>query len=431
MSDKIFVLLFFGVASFSSSGAQDLLKIDSGCQYFAGTLENTYYQFNPSNEFLQIIEDILEKVGIRSKETYVVKESNVSNALATYQNGRRYILYNPVFLETIKSESNNKWAAFSVLAHEIGHHVNNHSFSEVSVSQRKIFELEADIFSGEALRAFNATLDDALIGVNQLPDSVFNTSGYPSRLARSVAITNGWKRRDEQEADSLYQNKIMTMISGIERNMILIKDGVYLLNNQGSVDGVVQVPAFSISKYEVTQHEWTTIMGRNPAYFQGCPNCPVENISWNDAQLFIKRLNQISGRTYRLPTSVEWEYAFLAGGDTTLFNLRALDSVLLSNGYFYEDNVGKPQPVGTLKPNKIGLYDMLGNVAEWCQDWSQSKKSLALGEFVSQQQGGYYKTIRGGSWLDSRAMSETAFKARHLPNIYMPKYGLRLCHSVP
>lgn len=119
---------------------------------------------------------------------------------------------------------------------------------------------------------------------------------------------------------------------------------------------------FYMGKYEVTQKQWQAIMGNNPSYFKG-DNLPVEKVLWDDAQEFIKKLNEISDRyTFRLPTEAEWEYACRAG--TTGDYAGDLDEMA-----WYENNSGKQtHPVGMKKPNGWGLYDMLGNVFEWCQD---------------------------------------------------------------
>src|SRR6185295_12837821 len=119
---------------------------------------------------------------------------------------------------------------------------------------------------------------------------------------------------------------------------------------------------FEIGKYEVTQEQWQAVMGDNPSNFKGA-NLPVEKVSWNDAQDFLLKLNARDGYTYRLPTEAEWEYACRAGsmGDFA----GELDDVA-----WYDKNSGsKTHPVGQKRPNVWGLYDMHGNVSEWCSDW--------------------------------------------------------------
>ena len=129
-----------------------------------------------------------------------------------------------------------------------------------------------------------------------------------------------------------------------------------------------QVPlSFYLGKYEVTQSQWQVVMGNNPSRFQG-DNLPVEQMSWEDVQTFIRKLNAREGEdTYRLPTEAEWEYAARAGS-TTAYSFGHSDSRLGEYAWYYMNSGRKTPPVGQLKPNAWGLYDIHGNVSEWAQD---------------------------------------------------------------
>ena len=119
---------------------------------------------------------------------------------------------------------------------------------------------------------------------------------------------------------------------------------------------------------EVTQGQWKTVMGENPSNFYDCGNdCPVENVSWEDAQIFINVLNQTGTGTYRLPTEAEWEYACRAG-TTTRYYTGDLETDLDRAGWYHTNTGSKPHSVGGKEPNAFGLYDMHGNVLEWCED---------------------------------------------------------------
>ncbi|MDP2681682.1 MAG: SUMF1/EgtB/PvdO family nonheme iron enzyme [Deltaproteobacteria bacterium] len=200
----------------------------------------------------------------------------------------------------------------------------------------------------------------------------------------------------------------------------------------------VCVDALYMGKYEVTQKEWVAIMGSNPSYFRECgDNCPVEKVSWDDAQEYINKLNQKFPSNspfskggqggFRLPTEAEWEYAARSGGKNEKYaGSNDIDSVA-----WYESNSGnKTHPVGQKKPNGLGLYDMSGNVWEWVNDWydsgyyENSPKDNSKGP-----SSGQYRVLRGGSWKVWPQYLRASIRLWYEPSTRYGSYGFRLSVS--
>jgi len=161
---------------------------------------------------------------------------------------------------------------------------------------------------------------------------------------------------------------------------------------------LVNIAAFALGKFEVTQFEWHAVMGSDPSLSKGSAQ-PVENISWNDAQTYIKKLSQKTGKKYRLPSEAEWEYAARAGS-TTRYPWGDSDTQI--DQYAWSNkNATKPNIVGLKKPNQFGLYDMIGNIAEWTEDCWQSSYHNAPADGSAWLSGNCsLRVLRGGSWGD-------------------------------
>lgn len=194
------------------------------------------------------------------------------------------------------------------------------------------------------------------------------------------------------------------IIDNLISNMVYVQGGTFMMGatpEQGSDAEDDEKPvhqvtlsSFSIGKYEMTQREWKAIMGNNPSGHKG-DNFPVENVSWEECQTFINRLNSITGKQFRLPTEAEWEFA--ARGGIYSKGYKYAGSNNIKSVAWYSSNFNpmtgycneKTHSVGVKRPNELGLYDMSGNVAEWCEDW--------YGDYDSQAQE-HYRVIRGGGW---------------------------------
>ena len=186
----------------------------------------------------------------------------------------------------------------------------------------------------------------------------------------------------------------------------------------------VTVSSFYIGKYEVTQAQWKAVMGSNPSRFNG-DNLPVEQVDWDDVQEFIRKLNAQTGKTYRLPTEAEWEFAARGGNSSRGYKYSGSND--LNSVAWYHDNSGeKTHPVGTKQPNELGIYDMAGNVWEWCSDWYDSSYySSAAQTNPKGPTSGSSRVLRGGSWDFSAWDCRVSYRAWY-PDYWTPDYGIRL-----
>ena len=202
-------------------------------------------------------------------------------------------------------------------------------------------------------------------------------------------------------------NKTFT-VNGVTFEMIAVKGGTFTMGCTSEQGGncynsekpthSVTLSDYYIGKFEVTQELWQAVMGSNPSYFKG-NNLPVEKVSWNDVQEFITKLNQKTGANFRLPTEAEWEYAARGGNKSREYKYSGSNNI----GYvaWYTDNSGsKTHQVGTKPPNELGIYDMSGNVCEWCQDWYGNYSSGSQTNPTGPSSGSH-RVLRGGSWRSS------------------------------
>ena len=159
---------------------------------------------------------------------------------------------------------------------------------------------------------------------------------------------------------------------------------------------------FYLGKYEVTQGQWKRVMGGNPSRFQVSDDNPVDTVNWNDVQEFIRMLSQMSGKSYRLPTEAEWEYAARSGGKREKWAGTGSEFELRDYAWFSGNSGNKTHPVGQKRPNGLGLYDMSGNVWEWCGDWGDKDYyQRSPRDNPSGPSSGNFRVLRGGSWYGS------------------------------
>jgi formylglycine-generating enzyme required for sulfatase activity len=191
----------------------------------------------------------------------------------------------------------------------------------------------------------------------------------------------------------------------------------------------VGVSPFAIGKYQVTQAQWKAVMGNNPSKFQG-DALPVERVSWEEAKAFCEKLSEMTGNEYRLPTEAEWEYAARAGS-TGEYCFGDDERLLGDYAWYRENSDKKTHPVGQKTPNAFGLYDMHGNVWEWCSDWygEDYYKELEKGGVAIDPRGpsaGSYRVNRGGGWDDIAVICRSAYRISDAPGFRYDDLGFRL-----
>ena len=185
----------------------------------------------------------------------------------------------------------------------------------------------------------------------------------------------------------------------------------------------VTLSDYYIGRYEVTQKEWQAVMGDNPSKFYG-DNLPVDYVSWNDCQDFINKLNQLTGLKFRLPTEAEWEFAARGGKQSKGYKYSGSDNA--KNIAWYEKNSGsKPHQVGTKEPNELGIYDMSGNVGEWCGDWYGRYSSSAQTNPTGPSSGSS-RVLRGGSWSSGAGSCRVSYRYRGNPSGRDSNNGFRV-----
>jgi sulfatase modifying factor 1 len=222
-------------------------------------------------------------------------------------------------------------------------------------------------------------------------------------------------------------------VTGME--FVFIKGGCFVMGDtfgDGDKDEKpvhqVCVDDFYLGKYEVTQGQWEKVMGNNPSYFKNCGgNCPVEQVSWNDVQEFISRLNQRSGKRYRLPVEAEWEYAARSGGKREKWSGTSSEGELGQYAWYGGNSGSRTHPVGEKRPNGLGLYDMSGNVWEWCADWYG--ENYYQGSPRNNPKGpdnGSYRVLRGGAWLNDPRLVRAAIRTWGAPASRSRYIGFRL-----
>ncbi len=228
-------------------------------------------------------------------------------------------------------------------------------------------------------------------------------------------------------------SKGLCLINTLEMRFIYIIPGEFMMgspeNEPGRFDNetrhrVILTEGFFMQTTPLTQGQWKAVMGNNPSHFENCgDDCPVENVSWDDAQKFIDKLNQRGEGTYRLPTEAEWEYAARAGSDAA-YCFGDNESEISQYAWYDANSESSTHPVGKLEPNNWGLYDMHGNVWEWCHDRYGDHPSGSVTDPMEPDRGSY-RVCRGGSWHGYALYCRSARRIRYSPDYRYYALGFR------
>ena len=268
-----------------------------------------------------------------------------------------------------------------------------------------------------------------LVGVNSgNADKADQAESLSSSSAASNALSSDNK-------SSAFANVLPITVNGITFNMIKVDGGTFTMGATPEQENPhqfeepthqVTLSSYYIGETEVTQELWKAVMGNNPSNFKG-DNLPVENVSWEDSQTFIGKLNDLTGKRFRLPTEAEWEYA--ARGGKRSNHTQYSGSSNIDDVAWYSGNSGsKTHPVKTKKPNEFGLYDMSGNVNEWCQDWYGSYSSNAQTNPTGPDSGSD-RVFRGGTWSIFGWFCRSSFRGNSSPGYRGYGLGFRLALS--
>ena len=286
-----------------------------------------------------------------------------------------------------------------------------HLPKELEELQKLREELGIQIRANILSKYWKEVVEDRFSGVKYGDPENFTDQWYKERESdiakaeqegegRSKALNKAWRKEED-------------LGNGVSLEMILIPAGNFKMGSPASEKGhtdyerqhkVTLTKPFYMGKYEVTQEQWEAVMGKNPSYSKNAKN-PVTGVSWDDCQEFIKKLNGITKGKYRLPTEAEWEYACRAGTSTAY----SFGGKITPKDANYDDSgIGKPVEVGSYKPNAFCLYDMHGNVWEWCEDWFEDYPAGAVIDPKGPAKG-RRRVLRGGSFYDfgSRARSSS------------------------
>ena len=355
---------------------------------------------------------ILSKEGYASQSHHVKIEKDVTSAIeATLSQGKEVtitsdIAGDEVYIDGVKQ---------GVSPLKVGLNLGSHSI-EIRRGEKK---------TTQTVLVTNAT-NLVVLTINS---STVAPVGNDVPKANVVNLTPKWSRHINPAQKEALQKLIESMVA--------VDGGVFMMGATKEQDGdgassdekpvhQVRLNDYLISNIEVTQELWAYVMGKNPSFYSGA-NLPVESVSWKDCQEFIKKVNHLTGLKFRLPSEAEWEYAARGGNKSMGYKFSGSNS--LAKVAWYANNAASTtHDIATKEPNELGIYDMSGNVYEWCNDWygtySSSSQINPLGPVEGEN-----RVIRGGRWNSSMKNCRVSYRFYADSEYFDRTIGLRLAHN--
>ncbi len=250
----------------------------------------------------------------------------------------------------------------------------------------------------------------------------FKFGFFAPKPESKLGLPSYLKLRDTAQLPILTKPNYTTInkLLSVEPAMVTVEGGNFKMGSNEDYEKPVHsvtLSSFEIGKYEVTQAQWKAVMGNNPSNFKG-DDLPIENVSWNDVQDFLQKLNAKTGKNYRLPTEAEWEFAARGGAKSKIYTYSGSNSVD-DVAWLNDNSNNKTHAVGTKQANELGIYDMSGNVWEWCSDWyDENYYKNSPTQNPKGPNNGDTRVLRGGSWFNNsngcrianRGRSDLAFR---------------------
>ncbi|MBM4048141.1 MAG: formylglycine-generating enzyme family protein, partial [Planctomycetes bacterium] len=274
---------------------------------------------------------------------------------------------------------------------------------------------DGNLLTAELLGAYRMSLLEGeltLSSAERLAGMTFSRTGSPGVVSRTISLGGG-----------------------VTMEFVLIRPGSFMMGSEEGDDQEKPVHKVTITKpfymgrYEVTQDQWQAVMGTNPSSSKG-PKKPVEKITWDECQAYVRKLNEkVPGGQFGLPTEAQWEYACRAGS-TTEYCYGQDTGGLVEYAWYSGNSSQSAHPVGEKKPNAWGLYDMHGNVWEWCQDWYAGYASGAQAN-PNGPNSGSSRVFRGGAFFGHAGLCRSAKRAGDSPGHRDFEVGVRLVRSLP